>query len=198
MSNRNRLSRVAARLAKKLAKKLAASCWQTLAQETRGQEIAEAAIVLPIVFMVLIGIFWFGQAFRIYGTLTQAAQVAAEAAANPSCTTCAGGTASANAYAAVKSSFAAAHLDPTKLVTPPPQPGLNSCVPPGGTVSCDGTPVNVCVQEAVQLSSTTTGAGVCGVSVTLQYPYQFWFPGTSLSNQTINLTGSARVRSETH
>src|ERR1700722_3072841 len=84
MSNRNCPSRVAA----ELAKKRAASCWQTLAQETRGQEIAEAALVLPIVFMVLIGIFWFGQAFRIYGTLAQAARVGARAAADPACSTC--------------------------------------------------------------------------------------------------------------
>src|SRR5580693_9629631 len=103
MSNRSRPSRVAAGLARMLAKKLAASCWQTLAQETRGQEIAEAALVLPIVFMVLIGIFWFGQAFRIYGTLAQAARVAAQAAANPVCTTCApGNLPGQNAYAAIQ------------------------------------------------------------------------------------------------
>ena len=36
-----------------------------LSRETRGQEIAEAALVLPIVFMLMLGIFWFGQAFSI-------------------------------------------------------------------------------------------------------------------------------------
>ena len=51
-----------------------------LARETRGQEIAEAALVLPIVFMVMLGIFWFGQAFRIYGTITHAAREGARAA----------------------------------------------------------------------------------------------------------------------
>jgi len=183
---------------RRVARRFGGFCWSGLLREARGQEIAEAALVLPIVFMVLIGIFWFGQAFSIYGTLTQAARVGAEAAADPSCTTCAGTTASANAYNAVKATFAAAHLDPTRLVTPPPQAALNSCVPPGGAVACDGTPANVCVQEAVQLSSTTTGAGVCGISVTLQYPYTFWFPGTWMNNRTINLTGSARMRSETH
>jgi hypothetical protein len=200
MSNRNRLRLAAAALAKKLAKKLAVPCWQTLAQETLGQEIAEAAVVLPIVFMVLIGIFWFGQAFSIYGTLAQAARVAAQAAANPVCTTCApGNLPGQNAYTAIQNTFSAAHLDPTKLSQPTTIPNLKSCVN-GAAVPCDGTPGNVCVQEAVQLSSTagTTAAGVCGVSVTFQYPYQFWFPGTSLNRQLIQLSGAAEARSEDH
>ena len=43
-------------------------------RETRGAEIAEAAAVLPLMFMILLGIFWFGQAFSIYGAITRAAQ----------------------------------------------------------------------------------------------------------------------------
>jgi len=45
-----------------------------LISETRGAEIAEAAAVLPLMFMMLLGIFWFGQAFSIYGAITRAAQ----------------------------------------------------------------------------------------------------------------------------
>src|ERR1700724_4819611 len=54
-----------------------------LAGETRGQEIAEAALVLPIVFMLMLGIFWFGQAFSIYGSITHAAREGARAAVAP-------------------------------------------------------------------------------------------------------------------
>jgi len=39
-----------------------------------GAEIAEAALVLPLVFMFLLGIVWFGRAFNIYSTITQAAE----------------------------------------------------------------------------------------------------------------------------
>ena len=46
-----------------------------------GAEIAEAAMVLPLVFMLLLGIVWFGRAFNIYSTITQAAQQGAIAAA---------------------------------------------------------------------------------------------------------------------
>ena len=61
-----------------------------LAAETRGAEIAEAAAVLPLMFMMLLGIFWFGQAFSIYGAITRAAQEGARAGAAPICATCVG------------------------------------------------------------------------------------------------------------
>ena len=63
--------------------------WRCLARDTRGTEIAEMAVVLPLLFMLLMGIFWFGQAFRVYGTLTQAARAGARAAVAPVCATCA-------------------------------------------------------------------------------------------------------------
>jgi Flp pilus assembly protein TadG len=204
MSNRNRLSRVAARSGGKLAKKLAASCWQTLAQETRGQEIAEAALVLPIVFMVLIGIFWFGQAFRIYGTLAQAARVGVTAAANPICSTCTSGTAqnvymAQNAYNAIQGTFNVAKLDTTKLQQPTTKPNLQSCAGNPGVVQCETTQTNICVQEGVQLTQQGLGGtNVCGVAVSFQYPYKFWFPGTWMNNQTLQLQGVAEARSETH
>jgi Flp pilus assembly protein TadG len=166
-----------------------------------GNEVAEAALVLPLVFMVLLGIFWFGQAFSIYGTLTQAARLGARAAAAPVCSTCTSATTPGqNAYSAIQTAFAAAHMDPTRLQPPTTTPALLSCNNlVTGTVACDPTPTNVCVQESVLLSSTagTTAAGVCGVSVSFQYPYQFWFPGTSLNRQLIYLPGTAEMRSET-
>src|SRR5262245_37097405 len=53
-----------------------------------GAEIAEAALVLPIVFTFLLGIVWFGRAFQIYSTITQAAQQGAVLAARRTCATC--------------------------------------------------------------------------------------------------------------
>src|ERR1700735_3567025 len=63
--------------------------WRRLARDARGTEIAEMAVVLPLLFMLLMGIFWFGQAFRVYGTLTQSARAGARAAVAPVCATCA-------------------------------------------------------------------------------------------------------------
>ena len=175
-----------------------ARIWRGLAGETRAAEIAEAAAVLPVMFTVLLGIFWFGQAFSIYGTITRAAQEGARAgAAVPQCTTCTAATGSVqNASNAVQAALAAAKLDVTKARYPVPAPTVN--VGPGGSASCDGTSSNVCVQTGIQLSTAASGgAGVCGIAVSFQYPFQFWLPFTSLNQQQIWLTASAHARVET-
>jgi len=162
--------------------------------DVRGAEIAEAAAVLPLMFLFLLGIFWFGQAFSIYGAITRAAQDGARAGAAPSCATCAPLTASAraaNAAAAVQSALTIAKLDPT--LTRQAQANTPAC-DGGAPPTCSGG--NFCVQAPVQLSDTVTGTGVCGVSVSFQYPFQFWLPFTSLNKQRIWLSASARVRLE--
>jgi len=169
-----------------------------LQAETRAAEIAEAAAVLPVMFMVLLGIFWFGQAFSIYGTITRAAQEGARAGAAPQCTTCVAGNGVAlNASNAVQAALAAAKLDSSRARYPSTMPTVYACGG-GGSVSCDGSASNVCVQTSIQLSNTASGgAGVCGVAVSFQYPFQFWLPFTSLNKQQIWLTAEARARMET-
>jgi Flp pilus assembly protein TadG len=171
---------------------------ELLVDDSSGAEIAEAAAVLPVMFMVLIGIFWFGQAFSIYGTITRAAQEGARAGAAPYCTTCtAGASASANAVAAVQSALAAARLDSSNARYVVSPPAVTACTPPRGSTTCNGASAKVCVQTGIQLSNTSGGAtGVCGVQVSFQYPFQFVLPYTSLSNQRIWLTASAQARVE--
>lgn len=165
--------------------------------ETRAAEIAEAAAVLPLMFMVLLGIFWFGQAFSIYGTITRAAQEGARAGAAPQCTTCSPGSSAAqNASNAVEAALAAAKLDATKARYPVPMPTVNVCS--GGSASCSSASSKICVQTGIQLSNTASGGtGVCGIAVSLQYPFQFWLPFTSLNKQQIWLTATAHARMET-
>src|SRR5271154_2997978 len=95
----------------------ARSAFRRLAAETRGAEIAEAAAVLPLMFMMLLGIFWFGQAFSIYGAITRAAQEGARAGAIPYCATCATPNSltafAANAVTATNAAMTASKLDPT-------------------------------------------------------------------------------------
>ena len=75
-------------------------------------------------FMILLGIFWFGQAFSIYGAITRAAQDGARAGAAPYCTTCTGSTSSAtNAVNAVKNALTQSKLDPTLVQYPVPVTG---------------------------------------------------------------------------
>jgi len=166
-------------------------------KDTHGAEIAEAAAVLPVMFMILLGIFWFGQAFSLYGAITRAAQEGARAGAVPLCSTCSSTqntTQNAtNATNAVRNALIASKLDPNQMQTSSP-PVLNFCDNP--VVQCPATGA-ACVQVPVQLLTTTQGGGSCGISVSFQYPFKFWLPFTSISNQQILLTASARMRMET-
>ncbi len=169
--------------------------------ETRAAEIAEAAAVLPIMFMILLGIFWFGQAFSMYGAITRAAQEGARAGAAPACTTCAalGNRPAQVAATAVQNALIASKLDPNQAISPATPPSLISCIDQSAAPCDNSASAKVCVQTPVQLSSTgsTPAAGVCGISVTFQYPFTFKLPFTSLNNQQVLLLASARVRMET-
>jgi TadE-like protein len=181
-----------------------------LLSNTRASEIAETAMILPLFFMIFMAVFWFGQAFRIYGTLTHATRLGAEAAAAPTCATCAAGTAATNAKTAVYNALAAAHLDSNQLVvwggTPPkwtPAP-VCACGSPTSSCktapSCDSSVANVCVQENVQLSYPNQGGmGTCGVSVSARYkyPYHLPIPLTTLDLGNVLLPGQAQMRQET-
>jgi hypothetical protein len=174
--------------------------WWAAARDTRGSEIAETAMVLPLVFMMLMAIFWFGQAFRIYGTITHAAREGARAAVAPVCATCAaaGNTPAQNAAAAVNNALAAAKLDPTRVQTAPPIAALVSCINQGA-VPCDGSVSNMCVQTPVELSNITQGgSAICGTSVSFRYkyPYHFAIPYTGLDLGNITLFAQAQMRVE--
>lgn len=186
---------------------------RSLARETRGAEIAEAAAVLPVMFMILLGIFWFGQAFSLYGTLTRAAQEGARAAVAPICATCsAANDPSNNAYSAVQTALVSAHLDVNKLQQPGSVPALCACssttCSSKGVIACDSGQSKICVQgvqhdtngqlteSLVQLAPQSTGPGVCGVAVSFQYPFTFWLPFTSLNKRQIWLQAQAHVRAE--
>jgi hypothetical protein len=144
-----------------------------LACETRGVEIAEAAAVLPLMFMILLGIFWFGQAFSIYGAITRAAQEGARAAAAPPCATCSSGSSPTTlATNAVNNALTASKLDPTQVQS-----------------------LSV-VAVLLAPAQPPSPSGVNGIAVSFQYPFQFWFPFTSMNKQRILLPASARVRLE--
>lgn len=67
------------------------SCLESLrlaSHDDAGQEIVEAALVLPILFLILLAIFWFGRAFNISSTLDRAARAGVNTASRRSCATC--------------------------------------------------------------------------------------------------------------
>jgi len=88
-----------------------------LSCDAAGAEIAEAAVVLPLLFMLLFGIMWFARAFNIYTAVNRAAREGALVAAAPNCASC-GNTFRNSAYIqsnVVNPILVAAHLDPGQV-----------------------------------------------------------------------------------
>jgi hypothetical protein len=192
--------------------------WPNVLHSAEGQEIAEAAVVIPLLFVFVIAILWFGQAFSIYGTVTQAARAGARAAVAPACTTCAPLTTAQSvtiAVSAVTNVLSASNLNPSQIKAPSPIPTFCPC----GSTSSACTPVNtctagtsasnVCVEPNVQLSYSTVsgnaaGAGTCGTAVSFRYNYPFHFtlpcwpaPCHSFDLNTIYIPAEAEMRAET-
>ena len=171
-----------------------------LITESTGAEIAEAAAVLPLMFLILLGIFWFGQAFSIYGAINRAAHEGARAGSVPTCVTCTGPNTiaqyGANAVTAVNNALTQSQLDPLKAQIPFAPPSFSVCQGTSGSSACGAVSAKVCVQMPVQFSAASTAPGACGISVSFQYPYQFWLPFSSLNHQIIYLNASAQVRME--
>jgi hypothetical protein len=171
---------------------------------TDGAEIAEAALVLPLVFMLLLGIVWFGRAFNIYSTITQAAQQGAIIAARPACATCtqANPWGSTNfpdnttVQGAVEAVLKSSNLDPAQIpANPPPSP--TSCTSPP-TIPCTTTSDNITICRQVLLNppASATQPAQCGTLVSFQYPFKFYLPFTSLNLQQIVLSAQAQSRME--
>ena len=167
-----------------------------------GAEIAEAALVLPLVFMLLLGIIWFGRAFNIYSTVQQAAQQGAITAARSTCGTC-GDPSNALPNASTVDSAVVAVLSAARLDTGQikpweannPTPGVQPCPAPAPAPACTLTGHNIWVCSSVLLSSATQPVQ-CGAMVSFQFPFQSFLPGTSLNMQQIIMSAQAQSRME--
>jgi Flp pilus assembly protein TadG len=177
-----------------------------LAAGSTGSEIAEAALVIPIFFMIMLGIYWFGRAFNTYATINHAAREGARVGVAQTCAMC--GTPNGQPLVTtigtqVAQALQASSLDPTQATNtgePATRPacggGRTSCQSPSGP----GQP-NICVYYNVQLQPAASlpangGAPGCGVSVQFQYPYQFYLPFTSLNMQQIMLNAGVQMAGE--
>jgi Flp pilus assembly protein TadG len=169
---------------------------------TDGSEIAEAALVLPLVFMLLLGIIWFGRAFNIYSTITQAAQQGAITAARASCATCTPPNASptdATVGGVINAVLQASSIDPAQIPVNSNPPAPIFCPsppnPPGGACTTTNN-ITICRQALLNPPASATQPAQCGVIVSFQYPFQFYLPFTSLNLQRIVLSAQAQSRME--
>jgi len=172
-----------------------------LVRGTSGQEIIEAAIVIPLLFTILFGVYWFGRAFNIYGTINHAAREGARVAIQTcaSCSQLSTAALKTQVAAAVTQSLEASHLDPSKALNSTVTPAAVACPGSGGgcsNIPLNGGPGKVHFCQSVQLNAGSPDPPVCGVIVSFQYPYQFWFPFTSLNLQTISLKAKVQADGE--
>ncbi len=141
-----------------------------LFKETAGQEIAEAAVVLPVLFLLIFGILWFARAYSIYSTLERAANAAALAGVQSNCSTCS--TTSVNVKTTIVDPIiSAAHLDPAGVI-------FNMSLP--------NTPLNCPLPCANPPSPTPYG-----VVVDLSYQFGFNLNGLIPGGLTIKAEGRA-------
>ena len=175
-----------------------------LASESEGTEIVEAAIVMPLMFMVLLGIFWFGRAYSIYATINHAAREGARIGVAPTCATCGNVETSADAMAArVAIALQASNLKPARVTSSAPLMcacGTTTCATPVACETVTGDP-QICVQKDVSL--TTGPLNSCGTVVSFQYPLADWanprpwiIPFTSVDLQQINLHAQVQMRND--
>ena len=187
-------------------------------KNSAGAEIAEAALVMPVVFVFLLGIIWFGRAFNIYSTIQQAAQQGAIVAARPSCATCGAGTggsdfpSDATVTNAISAVLKASSLNPA-LIPPnsnPPNPQFCSFPPsppgpppPPTGCSVASTTGNITICREVLLDPPAQGSSgqsppspVCGTLVSFQYPFSFYLPFTSLNLSQVTMNAQAQSRME--
>lgn len=175
---------------------------KALWRNSSGAEIAELALVLPQMFMILLGIFWFGRAYNIQASVTRAAQEGARIAASKQCATCAVETISAQDAVidqSVTAIMQASGLSPSQIGSYAPSP---PAVCPGVTVplSCTVTAHNVRVCRGVQLNPGSA-TPECGVQVDFLYPYRFGIPSVDsnppyIRRQQYNLDLKAMVQNK--
>jgi len=161
-----------------------------------GAEIAEAALVLPLVFMLLLGIVWFGRAFNIYATIQQAAQQGAIVAARSPCATC-GDTIPSDPISTIRGVMQASSIDPAQIPVNSNAPTPFSCVNPTVTLTCPVSGnISICRQALLNSPLPTNQTAQCGTIISFQYPFQFYLPFTSLNLQKITLSAEAQSRME--
>jgi Flp pilus assembly protein TadG len=156
---------------------------------TGGSEIAEAAFILPLVFMLLFGVIWFGLAFKLYSTITAAAREGARTAARGACATCTAATGwsgtnlpdDATVQAAVSAVLQAGHVDPANIQVyiPPSMTTPTPCAAPA-PAEATSTIGNITIWRSVTLNANISPQQ-CGVVVSFQYPFGANLPFPSLT-----------------
>ena len=162
-----------------------------------GQEILEAAIVLPLLFLIMLGIFWFGRAFNIRSTLNRAARQAITGASQYTCAASCGNSAQTNAQivGALNTTLQADHLQSANIVsyTPPfactatPAP---ACTSTSNVQICTGVPITCGTVPCQQPVAACGANAVYGTRISFGYLYDWPLVLANIPAMTLNTTAA--------
>ncbi len=132
----------------------------------------EAALVIPLLLMLLLGIVSLGRAYSVHQAMTRAAREGARELVLTSCATCGNAAYSASTVQTsyVNPALQAAGLDPTKVTN--------------------------YTSQFVTLENTANTVPQCGVGISFSYPYQLAIPFVSINMTTITLNTQVQMRLE--
>lgn len=135
----------------------------------RGSEVLEVALGLPILLMVMFGIYSFARGWNILQTMNQAAREGVRQAVTTTCATCGDSSYSSSD---VQSDFVYPALQAV---------GVNTAA----------------VQNYTEgYRWLDTGDSVCGEYISFQYPYHLTVPFTTLSLTSVTLKTDVQMRLE--
>lgn len=163
-SPRTRLKRFCVRLVTK---------WK----EESGAELVEAALVIPILLMLLLGIVTFGRAYNVYQTMTRAAREGAKEAVKTPCAVYPNCVGSNTIY------------DGTSIRTTFVEPAL-------AAANLDTTKITNYSTTYVLLDPNDPSPHICGLRLSFEYPYTFSFPFTGIAISTISFSTTVQMRLE--
>lgn len=146
-------------------------------REDSGAELFEAALVIPVVFMLLMGIVTFGRAYNVYQTITRAAREGARELVLTPCAEYPNCPGSNTIYTASSTQ--------TDLV----DPVLESD-------SLDPSKVTNYTTTYVYMDPNDNPEHICGIQIAFDYPYTLSLPFTSVNLSTINLSTKVQMRME--
>jgi len=165
-----------------------------------GSQVAEAAFVLPILFLVLFGIVWSTLALSSASTLQRAAKQGVVAATRATCASC-GDAFQSNTQVvqSIESVLNAAHMDGTNLVSNSPAFACNPtpapvCSTVQGVEICNGVPLT-CGSAACQVPPQNCGSQPA-LGMRVSFGYKFNSPVPIGSWQSITLRASAQAQQE--
>jgi Flp pilus assembly protein TadG len=159
---------------------------------TEAAEIAEFAIVLPILLLLVLAMFWVGQAYNISNNLNKAATDGLAAALKNTCATC-GNTAASKVQIAdaLEKAFQAGNLKAGNLQTYTPKSGTPACPvsPVSSVTSSTGVTYALEICSPMPLWPAST---VLGTRVAMQYSTPIASPIAAFKSLTLQAVVQGR------